>query len=136
MVGLSFLHQLEDELTRARYEIDEAFHMTQELRMGKDIIQPIGEPRVTTPLDRLKGKFLQARGVAGRVASNMEAEADSLIAQEDAMKAKTANAFAPHKAILAEATSELQAIEDALNLMTNGGPALDPLPASGDTEQG
>lgn len=81
-----------------------------------------------TPIERLKGKFLQARGVAQRVASNMEAEADSLIAQEDAMKVKTASAFAPHKAILAEAGSELKAIEDALNLMSNGGPALDPLP--------
>lgn len=106
--------------------------MSQEPRFGKGIIQPIGNP-MTTPLDRLKGKFLQARGVAQRVASNMEAEADSLIAQEDAMKAKTASAFAPHKAILAEATSELQAIEDALNLMSNGGP---PLPASSGTEQG
>lgn len=105
--------------------------MSQEPRFGKDIVQ-----NVTTPLDRLKGKFLQARGVAQRVASNMEAEADSLIAQEDAMKAKTASAFAPHKAILAEASSELQAIEDALNLMSNGGPALDPLPASSGTEQG
>jgi hypothetical protein len=82
---------------------------------------------VTTPLDRLKGKFVQARGVAHRVATNMEAEADLLIAQEDAMKAKTASAFAPHKAILAEASSELKAIEDALNLMSNGGPSLNPL---------
>ena len=131
-----FLYRLEDELTRARYEIDEKYHMSQELRMGKDIIQPIGRQPVTTPLDRLKGKFRQASGVAHRVASTMEAEADSLIAAEDAMKAKTVSAFAPHKAILAEASSELQAIEDALNIMTNGGPALDPLPASGDTEQG
>jgi hypothetical protein len=82
---------------------------------------------MTTPLDRLKGKFLQARGVAQRVATNMESEADSLIAQEDAMKAKTANAFAPHHAILADANSELKAIEEALNLMSNGGPSLDPL---------
>lgn len=110
--------------------------MSQELRIGKDIIQPIGEQRMSTPLDRLKGKFLQARGVAQRVATGMEAEADSLIAQEDAMKAKTASAFAPHKAILAEASSELQAIEEALNLMSNGGPSLDPLPGSGDTGQG
>ena len=136
MLSQEFFHQLEDELTRARYEIDEAFHMTQELRMGKDIIQPTGRVAMTTPLDRLKGKFRQASGVAQRVASNMEAEADSLIAAEDAMKAKTVTAFAPHKAILAEATSELQAIEEALNIMTNGGPSLDPLPASGDTEQG
>jgi hypothetical protein len=136
MLSREFFYQLEDELTRARYEIDEAFQMSQELRYGKDIIQPIGKAAMTTPLDRLKGKFLQARGVVGRVASNMESEADSLIAQEDEMKAKTASAFAPHKAILAEASSELQAIEDALSLVSNGGPSLDPLPASGDTEQG
>ena len=87
----------------------------------------------TTPLDRLKGKFVQARGVAHRVATNMEAEADSLIAQEDPMKAKTASAFARHKAILAEASSELKAIEDALNLMSNGGP---PLESAENTEKG
>jgi hypothetical protein len=126
-VDQEFLYRLEDEINRARYEINEAFHMTQELRLGKDIIQPVGRAAVTTPLDRLKGKFLQARGVAQRVASNMEAEADSLIAEEDAMKAETVAAFAPHKAIL-------QDVKDALNLMTNGGPALDPLPGSGSTD--
>jgi hypothetical protein len=99
-------------------------------------LNPTKVTQLATPLDRLKGKFLQARGVAQRVATNMEAEADSLIAEEDAMKAKTVSAFAPHKAILAEASSELKAIEDALSLMSNGGPALDPLPASENTEPG
>jgi hypothetical protein len=47
------------------------------------------------------------------------------------MKGKTAEAFAPHKAILAEAGTELQAIKDALNIMSNGGPALDPLDVAG-----
>jgi hypothetical protein len=135
-VDREFLYRFEDELNRARYEIDEAYHMSQEPRFGEGIVQPIGNPPMTTPLDRLKGKFLQARGVAHRVASNMEAEADSLIAEEDAMKAETAAAFAPHKAILGEAKNELQQIKEALNLMSNGGPALDPLPASGGTEQG
>jgi hypothetical protein len=130
-VDREFLYRLEDEINRARYEIDENFHMV--LRLGKDIIQTIGEQPVTTPLDRLKGKFLQARGVAHRVASNMEAEADSLIAEEDAIKAETVAAFAPHKAILGEAKGELQQIKDALNLMTNGGP---PLPVSENTETG
>jgi hypothetical protein len=101
-----------------------------------EYLNPTKVSQVTTPLDRLKGKFLQARGVAQRVAGNMEAEADSLIAEEDKMKAKTVSAFAPHKAILAEASSELKAIEDALNLMSNGGPVLDPLPESASTESG
>lgn len=77
-----------------------------------------------TPIDRLKEKFAKARGVAQRIASDMEAEADNLIAEEDKMRAATREAFAPHKAILAEAQSELSAIKDALNIMSNGGPPL------------
>ncbi len=91
---------------------------------------------LTTPIDRLRSKFELARGVAQRVASNMESEADALIAEESAMKAKTVSAFAPHKAILGEARGELQAIEDALNLMSNGGPSLDPLPEPEPTATG
>jgi hypothetical protein len=127
-----FFHQLEDEINRARYEIDEKYHMGQDLRLGKDII----EQPMTTPLDRLKGKFLQARGVAHRVAGHMESEADFMIAEEEAIKAETVAAFAPHKAILSEGRNELKQIKDALGLMSNGGPALDPLSASENTEPG
>lgn len=79
----------------------------------------------TSPIiSRLKDKLGKAAGVAQRAANAIEAEADSLIAREDAIKAKTTGAFAGHKAILDEAGTELQAIEDALNLMSNGGPPL------------
>ena len=95
------------------------FHkLTQELR---NVVNP-------TPISRLKDKLIQARGVAQRVATDIEAEADALIAEEGAFKTHTAEAFAPHRAILTEASTELQAIKDALNLMSNGGPPLDPLP--------
>jgi hypothetical protein len=62
--------------------------------------------------------------VAKRAADAIEAEADALLAEEEAIKAKTVEAFSPHKAILAEARTELDAVKDALNLMSNGGPAL------------
>lgn len=74
---------------------------------------------------RLKEKLAKAAGVAQRAADAIEAEADALIAQEQAIMAKTAEAFSPHKAILNEARTELDAVKDALNLMSNGGPPLD-----------
>lgn len=89
-----------------------------------------------TPISRLKDKLVQARGVAQRVATGIEAEADSLIAREDTIKAKISGAFAPHKAILDEASTELQAIEDALRLMSNDGPPLDPLDDAEPTDAG
>lgn len=79
-----------------------------------------------TPISRLKEKLAKAAGVAQRAATAIEAEADALIAEEDVIKAKTNDAFAPHRAILAEAATELQAIKDVLNLMSNGGPPLEP----------
>lgn len=146
MVSREFLYRFEDELTRARYEIDEAYQVSKERLEAAGFIRVINnnghqitvgnttETRfMTTPLDRLKGKFLQARGVAPRVMSNMEAEADSLIAEEDALKAETVSAFAPHKEILAESRNELGQIRDALKLMSNGGPSLDPLPDAENT---
>lgn len=84
----------------------------------------IAKPSMTS-ISRLKEKLSKAAGVAHRAVAAIEAEADSLIAQEDTINKKTADSFAPHKAILAEANTELQAITDALNLMSNGGPPLE-----------
>ena len=75
-------------------------------------------------ISRLKDKLNRAAGVAKRAADAIEAEADALLAEEEAIKAKTVEAFSPHKAILAEARTELDAVKDALNLMSNGGPPL------------
>jgi hypothetical protein len=116
MFAPSFFEHLEDRLNLAVYDTNQEYRMAD---------SPI--------ISRLKDKLGKAAGVAQRVATGIETEADSLIAQEDAFRAKTTNAFAPHKAILTEASTELKAIEDALNLMSNGGPALDPLHDAGST---
>lgn len=76
------------------------------------------------PIDRIKEKLAKAAGVGGRVAANIEAKADALIARESVLEAKTAQAFAGHEAIADHAHSELDAIEGALNQLSNGGPAL------------
>ena len=76
-------------------------------------------------ISRLKDKLNRAAGVAKRAADAIEAEADALLAEEEAIKAKTVEAFSPHKAILSEARTELDAVKDALNLISNGGPPLD-----------
>jgi hypothetical protein len=78
-----------------------------------------------TAISRLKDKLALAAGVAKRAADAIEAEADALIAEEEAIKAKTVEAFSPHKSLLSEARTELDAVKDALNLMSNGGPPLD-----------
>lgn len=86
-------------------------------------------------ISRLKDKLNRAAGVAKRAADAIEAEADALLAEEEAIKTKTVEAFAPHKSLLAEARTELDAVKDALNLMSNGGPALDPLQDAEPSEQ-
>lgn len=80
--------------------------------------------KVAGPFDRLKDKLAQASGVAGRVATAVEAQADSLIAREDQLKNKANQAFAPHNQILDQANTELDQVENALNLLSNGGPPL------------
>jgi hypothetical protein len=93
------------------------------------------EVRHMSAIARLKEKLAQAAGVAQRAAEAIEAEADALIAEEEAIRSKVVEAFSPHKAVLAEARTELDAVKDALNLMSNGGPALDdPLEFSQDAE--
>ena len=47
-----------------------------------------------------------------------------------AMEKQKAAAFAPHFEAISETKTELDGIADALNIMSNGGPALDPLHVS------
>lgn len=115
-----FLYRLEDELTRARYEIDEAYQMTQELRLGKDIIQSIGDQRVSITglksgafkamLEDMKAEIgnLQTQGVADVRAATVEA-ASEIKATVDNVKSK----------IKSEVADALQEFSE----FTNGGPA-------------
>lgn len=130
------------ELTKALDDADKQAGTTERttrwegetlvVEWGPSQAPPIQTVRITvgSPIDRLKDKLHKASGVAMRVATQVESEADALIAREDQLKAKTTQAFGAHKAVLDAAHSELDQVENALNLMSNGGPALDPLPES------
>ncbi len=146
MLSQEFLYRLEDEINRARYEIDEQYHMGD---YGfRSLLRPSPRPKATqgpidvdvsinlqkideftvntrvtvTAISRLREKLSKASGVAVRAAAALEAEADALIAEEGAIKAETTAAFAPHKEILSEVSAELQSVKDALKIMSNGGP--------------
>jgi hypothetical protein len=77
-------------------------------------------------MDRLKEKLKQASGVVARAAQKIENEADSLIAREAELDAKTKSAFAPHHIFLNDQKKDLDQLEDALQIVSNS-----PLPASG-----
>jgi hypothetical protein len=79
-------------------------------------------------MDRITEKLKRASGVAQRAAASIESEADKLIAREDAIAAKTAQAFAPHHAVLDNRNRELDQLESSLALLSNS----DPLGSSGD----
>lgn len=81
-------------------------------------------------MSRLADKLAKAAGVAGRQTVKIEARADSLIAREAAIEAKTDQAFSPHEALLAEAEKGLDAVERSLALLSN-----DPLESSGASPQ-
>jgi hypothetical protein len=73
-------------------------------------------------IDRLREKALQAKGVVPRVVASIEAELDDVIAAEADLAKQKDEAFAPHKAALAETKAELDGVKDALNIMSNGAP--------------
>jgi hypothetical protein len=77
------------------------------------------------PIERLKEKLAKAAGVGGRVAAKIEAKADALIAREGQLESKVDHAFAPHEAIADAANTQLDMIESAVDLLSNGGPPLD-----------
>jgi hypothetical protein len=79
----------------------------------------------SNPMDRLTAKLAKAAGVGGRVAAKIEAKADALLEREGQLEAKTEQAFAPHEAMADPAHAHLDEVEAALNILSNGGPALD-----------
>ena len=100
-----------------------------ESELGFIVLQTNREYEMSA-IDRIKSKALQARGVVPRVIAKVEADLDSVIAAEPELDKQRDTAFAPHFSALADTKIELAGIADALNLMSNGGPALDPLPGS------
>ena len=124
-----------DELTRQLEAGDRDYHTTERKTSwdGETLIVEWGPPmtaRVTVgniDINRVLGKVRQASGVVGRVVTHVESQADSVIGREDEITKKATSAFAPHNDLLDQANSELDRVSDALNLLGNGGPALDPL---------
>jgi hypothetical protein len=83
-------------------------------------------------VDRIKSKAVQANGVVGRVVKKVEAGLDDIIGREEGLLKHAETAFAPHLSALSETRDTLDGVQSALDVMTNGGPSLDPLPVSGD----
>jgi hypothetical protein len=86
------------------------------IRLDLLLSEAIGE---MTAMDRLKEKLTRASGVAKRVTESIEQQADALIAREEELASKAANAFKPHHALLDNNKRELDQLEDALKLVSN-----------------
>jgi len=82
-------------------------------------------------MDRLKEKLALAAGVAVRVTSAIEKDADALIARENEIADHSKKAFAPHHAALDQRKRELNQLEDALKIMENA----DPLASTDDSSR-
>lgn len=81
-------------------------------------------------IDRIKAKALQARGIAPRAIADFEADMDALIAEGPKLETERVAAVAPHKEVVAGIRGEFSGLRDAMNILSNGGPGLDPLHAS------
>lgn len=84
-----------------------------------------GNTKMTVLPNRLLEKLNRASGVVKRVSDAVEAKADAVIAREEPLLAHADKAFALHIDGLDQASSQLDQIESALSLLSNGGPALD-----------
>lgn len=82
-------------------------------------------------IDRIKAKAIEARGIAGEAIQSFEGELDSILAEKDVIKRHIAEAAAPHHEIFKGIRGELDGLKSAIDLLSNGGPDLDPLPESG-----
>lgn len=83
-----------------------------------------------SPIDRIKAKALQARSVATDAIKAFEADLDSILAEKPILAQKQAAAVAPHKEAFAGLHGEIEGLKSAMDILSNGGPALDPLPES------
>lgn len=104
----------------------------------KNIPQFVELPRALPPavgikmsaIDRIKAKALQARGIAPKAIADFEADMDALIAEGPKLETERVAAVAPHKEVVAGIRGEFSGLRDAMNILSNGGPSLDPLHVS------
>jgi hypothetical protein len=80
---------------------------------------------MSNPIDRLKAKAMQARGVATGAIRDLEADLDAIIAEEAVIAQKRAAAVAPHHEAIAGVKGELDGLKEAIDILSNGGPSLE-----------
>lgn len=143
-----------DELTPMKFRITEpVFFFGKQRSVGEEMEGPVGPYRQvvmpgglknipqfvelpSTPgikmsaIDRIKAKALQARGIAPKAIADFEADMDALIAEGPKLETERVAAVAPHKEVVAGIRGEFSGLRDAMNILSNGGPSLDPLHAS------
>jgi hypothetical protein len=164
-----FFHQLEDEINRARYEIDEKYHMgfldfrkslwsvpdkvpvsiTNHGDMSvyvvgdKEITAPTVRPveevaevfnkineKTMNPIDRIRQKALAAKSLAPALIKEFESDLDALIAEGPKLKAAKEAAVGQHMEAFAGLRGEFDGLKSVIDVLSNGGPSLDPLPES------
>lgn len=70
-------------------------------------------------LDGLKDKLTRAANVARERTQDISDRADALIAKGDAIAKKADEKFAPHIGVLSEHDKSLDALDDALRVLSN-----------------
>lgn len=81
-------------------------------------------------IDRIKAKALQARNIAPDAIRAFEADLDGIIAEKSKIAQRHAEAVAPHKETISGIYGEFDGLKQAMDLLSNGGPSLDPLHVS------
>jgi hypothetical protein len=79
---------------------------------------------MSSPIDRIKAKAMQARGVVPTALASVEAGLDQIIAAGPEIEKKKQEAMAPHLNAIADAKTELDGLKSALDILSNGGPPL------------
>lgn len=121
--------QCASELSRAVYDLrDEVKNREVEDRYG---VRYYTLGTDMSAIDRIKSKALLAKSVVPAAIADVEADLDWIIGQREVIKRKKDEATAPHKEAISGVVSELEGLKGALDILSNGGPLLDPLSESG-----
>lgn len=114
------------ELIVAKLEV-----ATDRIRSATVIAKAINEGRhAMSVLDRIKAKAVEAKSVVPDAIRDIETDLDAIIAEKKVIAVKRAEATAPHLESIAGMKGELESLKSSLDLLSNGGPDLDPLPGS------
>lgn len=138
MFSREFFYQLEDELTRALHDQNR-----KDYQVSKERLEEAGFIRVidnnghritvgrttetkimTTPIDRIRAKALQARSIAPTLIKEFESDLDSLIAEGPKLEADKNAAVSQHKEAFSGLRGEFDGLRSVIDVLSNGGPPL------------